>query len=461
MAAACGSDKPNPFAPPGHQGLQIVAGNNAADTVLASPAQALIIELRNEARQPLKGVVVRFESLFGSGSSTPWALISRVDGSTFTTLTTDTTNADGRASALVQFGSRAGTARVVVRIPELGLRDTATFVIQPGNVTTVIVEPQLVTRYAGVGVPLSASVRDSYGNLRSDPVTYAAVYGGVTVSNGVATPQTEGLHKIVASAGAANDTARISSPPRGVLAVARFGTLFTINTDGSGAQEIASVDHVSTMVWSPDGASLLVDGHMAPLRRVTLSGQVTTLTEEPAYYPHFSADGTKVYYASFGTGSTWRIRSINADGTDAADVVVHATEHFVAPAPAPSASYLVMVGVRGSWQDVLWRFDVGSGVAAPLGIGGHTPRWSPDGASVAFVEAPAQRIAVMDAALGNVRRVTQETAGYGLGISWSPDGKWLAVSNESTWRIELVHVASGVVLPLDLPPGMYAPAWRP
>jgi len=85
-----------------------------SDTVLAKPVQALtVVVLQNGLPKP--GVVVSFEGLpaqgtdpNGPGSTSGGILVSSVAANDFVGFVSDTTDLSGRASVLVQFGTRAG-----------------------------------------------------------------------------------------------------------------------------------------------------------------------------------------------------------------------------------------------------------------------------------------------------------------------------------------------------------------
>lgn len=214
------------------------------------------------------------------------------------------------------------------------------------------------------------------------------------------------------------------------------------------------------MQWAADGQALFIDAAEGQLRRVTMDGSISTLTALPSIYPHLSADGTRLYYSS-QQHYVWHLRSMNVDGSGASPLNVDTHGNFVAPAPSPLGDRLVMVNAGGGWDDHLWTLDVATGTATPLNMRGHTPRWSPTGTEIGFLSLPSRQLAVMDQALTSVRIVSEPPYVFGLGISWSPDGQWLAGYNESTYHITLVHVASGLTLPLGFTYGMHAVAWRP
>jgi Tol biopolymer transport system component len=94
------------------------------------------------------------------------------------------------------------------------------------------------------------------------------------------------------------------------------------------------------------------------------------------------------------------------------------------------------------------------------------PKWSPDGRSIAFLRhsggaqfrgsLASGKIALMTvAALGGQERKLAEFDGYYFGLSWSPDGKWLAVAariGAQAVAIYLASVDSGELRKLTNPP---------
>jgi Tol biopolymer transport system component len=74
-----------------------------------------------------------------------------------------------------------------------------------------------------------------------------------------------------------------------------------------------------------------------------------------------------------------------------------------------------------------------------LGMTGDTPRFSPDGARIAF--ATAEAIQVMDAQGENARDVVSGDLSYLTSVAWFPDGERLAFTSEN--GVEIVDVESG------------------
>jgi len=170
-------------------------------------------------------------------------------------------------------------------------------------------------------------------------------------------------------------------------------------------------------------------------RRPAAEMRVVPLTSYPGYevHPSFSPDGSQIAFA-------W-----NGEGTD---------------------TFKIYVKVVGS-------------VAAPLRLttgpaNDHYPAaWSPDGRQIAFVREMANHMEVrLISALGGPERRLAGVSwvarmyGHDSHLSWSPDGRWLAVGErqpDGGWGISLLPVEPGERRRLTSNPAGpdYLPAFSP
>jgi len=107
--------------------IRVIAGGQQADTVDAILQQALVVEIRDSTGQLAVGRTVRFTSFIASGE--PGVKVSALDQQNFGTFASDVADAQGRAKILVQMWDVAGTAKLEVSVPELGVTDTVTYTV--------------------------------------------------------------------------------------------------------------------------------------------------------------------------------------------------------------------------------------------------------------------------------------------------------------------------------------------
>ena len=450
-------------------GILLAAGASATDTVDATPAQALVVEVRGKGGRLAPGTVVRFTSLLnpGDGQFGPVrATVSRIDAAFFNTFAVDTTDARGRASVLVRFRTTTGTARIQVTVPELGFTDTASYTVLPGAAFRVTALPKDTVLSAGGTATLRSTVTDRYGNPRNDPVTFARVSGDVTLQGSTVTAQGGGVAKIVAQAMGLSDTTTIAVVPSGVLAVsvAQSGVA-TVNLDGSGYRLLTTL-RSAYVRWAPDGSAIAFDNDYAvPARIVTLDGAVRSVRQSSAgteaeMYPVFSPDGAWVYLSVIAQGQfkLWRARP---DGTQAALLTSASPEDDFYPSPSPDGTRLAYVRRTGGGEDYLRILDLNTGAVSKIDVQGHAPAWSPLGDLIAYVDLrDGSALKVMRPDGTGQRRVSLGGS-YEKSVQWSPDGKWLVALNQQIGRIQLIDVATGFAVSLSYSGSMRSPAWKP
>ncbi len=84
--------------------------------------------------------------------------------------------------------------------------------------------------------------------------------------------------------------------------------------------------------------------------------------------------------------------------------------------------------------------------------------WSPDGKTIAFTSAVqnATGIYLMDSTGGNIRQII---SGDGVGLTWSPDSRWIAFSQGGT-LYKVKPTGDSLTIVTDVP-GAIRPAWSP
>jgi TolB protein len=191
-------------------------------------------------------------------------------------------------------------------------------------------------------------------------------------------------------------------------------------------------DFIQHLSWSPDGKSFLFSRiHKGKLGLWTIAvdgsspHQLFPKETNPTFDGGWSPDGSRVlfvYDTLQGTDGKLQIDTAAPDGSDRKNLLPHAA------------------------------FD-------------ESPRWSPDGKSIAFTSTrnKNQDIWTMDAQGKNLKRLTSDT-GPENAPSWSPDSKQLAFTSGRSGNFDIwVMNADGSEQKklTDHPRMDYWPAWSP
>ncbi len=475
LVVGCDGKGPTDSGP--RSGITFERGASATDTAMGQPTQALVVRVRDEAGKPRSGLAIRFESVMHSSSSPYFqdleAYVGRLESEYMGSLVMDTTDSQGRAQVRVQMGRVVGPARIVVTVPTLGLQDTASYTVTPASASRVSLEPRDTVLYPGKTFSLRGGVVDQWGNRREDAVTFTGSQGVVVDAKGVVSTTATGRSFVVAQAQGKVDTVWVSVPPGGTLAASARGGLgiMTVNLDGTDLRLLFSTPHHNDFIaptWMPSGKEIIFqDGPYWDKRlyRVDLSGTVRRfldpsppllLSEE---WPQFSPDGRSVYFLGRAAEAVnlWRAAP---DGTGATPVGSSGDELNDAWHPSPSPDGRRLVFILGYGEPRVRILDLSTGSVIPLDIPGNTPRWSPKEDVIAY-RKPDGSIGLVKPDGTGQRTVSRPGAYYDYGFNWSPDGEWLAARNIGFGHLDLIHVESGVVIPLLFTDNLANPAWKP
>jgi hypothetical protein len=467
--------------------IRIVDAMPTTDTALARVETPLVVEVRDAAgRLAEEGTQVWFESQAAEGSDPDDPLRGMyacpatnqicawwADENNYAVVfnAVATTDAQGRASARIQFGAYAGTGEIVVRVPSLGSSRRLEFTVTPAALAQVVAVPEDTAVYVGAELALEAYAADRLGNERPEPVTITTTTPAVLgVSGGTVTALAHGRGRVQLRAGDVIDESWVSVPPEGRLVafgwapdLSTLTQLTLVNTDGTD-RRVLLVTHGNNgnanPVWTPDGTRVvfermdlqLVEGQLHVVDTTTGAHQPLLAGHENfplEIQPAFSAtEGALYFYGTRATPGASGIFRAGADGTDA-------TFLFGGVQPGPSPD-----GTRVAWTSgtSLVVRDLESGATTTVGEGPVFPRWSPTDDLIAYALASGSEVRVVGAD-GSGARVLA-TGSYGAGVSWSADGEWLAVSR---WQggIELIRVVDGVRIPIPGTEDLFEPSWRP
>jgi WD40 repeat protein len=452
------STRPGDFPP-----IRFSAGADATDTVRSVLTQALVVEV-NDGGSPLSGAVVRFESVPAQAGQGMGAYVSRLELNQFGPFLADTTDENGRAYALVQLGTVAGTAAIVVTIPDIGAEDTAHFTVKAGNPYSVLALPRDTALYVGHSFAPHSIVVDRYQNPVEGPVGYRAIGPAVTFTNGKVSAVQLGRGQLIASFDSLADTTTVSVIPEMTFGALRGGLVVMANADGSEYRELTTAWSPFTTDWDPTGEILAYDemgGNAGTIKTVDVNGTVMTIgaVEAHGLYPEFSPDGAWVYYAR----GDWNFSIYRArpDGSVDEALPVTSQPNAVSPSLSPDGKRLVFS--TGDWGQ-LAIVDIATGEWSYVnGALGTSPAWSPDGSRIAYVATASDgaRLHTVAPDGSDNHRVGDETSSYDVGIDWSPDGKWIIARNNARNCLEIVDATSDVAFPLGFTLGYRGPSWRP
>ena len=196
------------------------------------------------------------------------------------------------------------------------------------------------------------------------------------------------------------------SPAGDRLAIVSGGGLWVMQSDGSGATQLAS--NVQNIAWSPDGARIAyVAGPPTPelhIVGVDGSGDITVPGAVPGGLAGlaWSPDGERIAFEGLlhlpGHGETTTVYVINTDGTGLRDIDASLpgpdSRAAHEPAWSPDGRLIVLSrhilynALDEEWN--LWITDLAKGDGWRITTGGTTDvraSWSPNGDQIAFLRA--------------------------------------------------------------------------
>jgi hypothetical protein len=180
------------------------------------------------------------------------------------------TDSLGRAMVYLVTGGVAGRAAVVATVSELGVSDSASYTVLPGDPQFFAIAPRDTTLLPGATYPVQAVVTDFYGNpLPAEPITWepGPLVTHVDGTGSVTVAAAPGGGSVRVQSGSLRDSATVTIMPPGKLA----GTY-----------------------QPPRGANrLLVVADANGSRRRTL---LTVPNGDPDLHPSLAPDGSRVVF---------------------------------------------------------------------------------------------------------------------------------------------------------------------
>lgn len=482
---SCGD---NPVSPPGPPGIVVLSGAEVTDTVGLQLSEPLVVEVRDAKGKRVVWTPITFVStrrivaVYGGEDSLPRLWLGAQAKDSILTAT----DSLGRASVLVKLGTFAGDAGVVVHLPSLGMVDTAHYTITPGTAVSLVTEPEDTSVYVGSDYALRTQVTDSWGNVRSDTVSFSTGSQAIELDGGgQVRGHAYGRARVEVRAGDLADTVQTSVVPPGVIAALRGRGVLVFQTDGSGMQSMEIPDSLCLLngvQWKPGSDSLVFSAgikvHSCFYRHLFVVGSghaprrvIPDSILEGELDPFYDPSGEWIYFTGAPGNQNGEIWRVHGDGTGAERVGDAADFYAYDGSPAVSPDGLSLVyatnRVAGAWT--LRTLDLATRATHDLPLTGEGPRWSPDGSLLAFraVDGDTEGCFVANAD-GSGRHQVAPGPASADAPSWSPDGNWLVVAvpdpkgdSPRSGRLALLEVATGTLLPLSWSSGMAYPAWYP
>jgi Tol biopolymer transport system component len=225
--------------------------------------------------------------------------------------------------------------------------------------------------------------------------------------------------------------------------------IWSMNADGSDQKQLTfTTNNNGSPSWSPDGSTILFTRWWmagptlrSGLFRMKSDGsEATCLDSIPdAYYasPHDSPDGTKIVCERSGVNGAREVWLLNADGSGAISLAPGSSPEW-----SPNGTRIVYSRhTESGWRIYTMKSD-GTDTLKVLETGvansnQYQPSWSPDGASIAYVDDHGVHastdftwIDLVNADGSNIRPLTPLTDGIRSEPCWSRDGSRIAYRDD-------------------------------
>ena len=378
----------------------------------------------------------------------------------------------GLAATTVSFGGRSGRAVLNLTAAETGARDSIIYDLPQGDVRHISVGT--APAYVGDSVTVSWSASDATfrpvfcdPTIAIDDTTIAALRG-----DGWLVAKVTGSSWLRASQGGTSDSTPVTVVPAGRLSALMTGAHAWTRFDLKGDPQTTAF--YTSLVFadprsSPSGDTLAFtdSGHV----RLRVPGPVTSRLVPAALgfasdqQPDWSGDGQWVYFTAWFANGRSEIWRIHPDGTGAALAGPAAAvgEFDAQPSISSDGSLLAFTTNRtlAGGQPTLRITSLSNGATVYAGPAASAPRFSPSGATIAFVSGGALRLVNPD---GSALRTLAPTYTQFSGqLAWSPDGRWIAVAHPTPGLgqyLHLVDVTTNTTIRLPYAFLFSMPVWR-
>jgi Tol biopolymer transport system component len=475
------------------KGLHFLDASPIADTIVAPYARSIVVELRGDNGRPIAGAPVTISSRLvdpAQGFAAFFATLPLPIGVTEPTRIVNT-DGSGRAQVFMQLGYRKGAGFVIADAGG-GRRDSIAVTVSPGQPIKVILTPVDTVVLVGREVQLAAAARDWGDNDVGVPIDLSVASPAITIAAGKARGVSVGRTAVIASFSTLRDTAWISVVPAATFAFYASPTtggqdvgVYLMDSDGSNGRFLyrGTVDPYGLNdfgewpAWSSDGTQIAFVEAVNPMPAGPFNLRILDVTGgsprdlvtggipvSDHYGPQFDRLG-RIHFTrgSFGSQLTiWRVPAAGGTAVQESAPVSAGMEAMPSPSPAGDVvAYQTNLVTNSPSTFILRLLDPTTGQVQRLDVPGSSPRWSPAGDRIAYLDA-TNRLQFMTSAGAPI---ASPSAGVSFvpGYSWSPDGQWIVGLGSD--GLEILRVATREILPLALrgPQGqtLVQPSWRP
>lgn len=435
----------------------IISGDKQTDTINATLALPIVVEVRDTLDRPARDVEIVFSNT-GYMAASQILYFDEFDRLQYSlTLRTDSL---GRASARFRLSGNSTFAGAMVVVRALGARAESFVYVRPGTFTHMTAAPRDTTIVVGGQSQLRAFGLDRYNNSGDlAQFTATSTAPAVQVTGTTAQGVAFGRARVAVSSQYGSDTVTINVVPAAIIA----GVVPTGNNQITvKALHVAPGRVFSSQATQPEWLEanrLLFVRSQSLVTTDTLGGNETNLVPQfsgslPDAAPQLGPNGT-IYFIDKGiAGQPDEIWKVQTNGTGLARVLQDAARPILrSVSPSPDGTRLVYAAATATTATPgLFVLDLATGTITPLGVSGRFVRWSPDGSWIGYT--------LLDRV---IRSVTPAGAGgpfdFAVGsnegaFDFSPDGRYIVTDGGV-----VVDVATRAFAVMN---GTVAqPAWRP
>lgn len=219
---------------------------------------------------------------------------------------------------------------------------------------------------------------------------------------------------------------RTTAQPNG----APLSVLSVLHADGSETPVTTDPTYLSGATISPDGSRVVfagangeMPGEKWGLYAVdTDGGPAEVLLEGTGYNPTFSPDGTQIAYATGGGDHEQHVWVMNADGSDAHEIVFNkltaASGHVTGLAWSPAGDRIAL-GL-GYFPGAIYTFAPDGSDFTQVIPSGARPYWSPDGSQIVYAIPCPQNLDRCTLAIAHADGSDPRMFGFATSGPWHP-----------------------------------------